>query len=97
MALMALAQQGSQIYGIMGQAGIGIRGVGAAFLDMSRSILTTAATNPYILATAAAVGLFVGVVNSLNDSAKDSAAMAEYARSLGLTKQEIRKIGRAHV
>src|SRR3546814_9404175 len=88
MALMALAQQGSQIYGIMGQAGIGIRGVGAAFLDMSRSILTTAATNPYILATAAAVGLFVGVVNSLNDSAKDSAAMEEYARSLGLTTKE---------
>lgn len=92
MAMMALAQQGSQIYGIMGQAGIGVRGVGAAFLDMSKSIMTAVATNPYLVAGAAAIGLFAGAVNVLNDSVSDSKEMEEYARSLGLSAKEIRNL-----
>lgn len=92
MAFMALIQQGSQIHGIMGQAGIGIRGVGAAFLDMSKSILVATATNPYLLAGAAAIGLFAGAVKLLQNAANDSVDMKQYAASLGLTAKEIRNL-----
>lgn len=97
MAFMALVQQGSQIYGIMGQAGVGVRAVGAAFLDMSKSILIATATNPYLLAGAAIIGTFAGAVSLLNREANDGAPMQDYLKSLGLTAEEIKKLDNATV
>jgi hypothetical protein len=92
MMLMAVAQQGSQIYGIMGQAGIGIRGVGAAFVEMSKKIMLATARNPYLLATAAAITAVAGAIKLLQGSANSSSDMEAYAKSLGLTAKEIRNL-----
>lgn len=92
MAFMALLQQGSQIYGIMGQAGVGLRGVGAAFLSMSGSILLAAATNPIILGIAATVGVLVAAVKGLQSVANDGGPVEAYAKSLGLTAKEIKQL-----
>lgn len=92
MAFMALLQQGSQISMIMSQAGVGIKGVAAAFLTMSKSMLVAAATNPYLLAFAAAAGAAAFAVRALNKSANESADMKAYAASLGLTAKEIRQL-----
>lgn len=92
MAMMAIVQQGSQIYGIMGQAGVGIKAVGAAFLTMSKSILLATATNPYLLAGAAAIGAFAGAVKLLQNAANSRVDMKAYAESIGLTTKEIRNL-----
>lgn len=97
LGLTALVQQGSQIGGIMSQAGIGVRGVGAAFLTMSSNILVAVATNPILLGLTATIGLFAGAVSLLNDAASESAGVEEYAKSLGLTKDEIEELGGATV
>jgi len=92
MAMMAVLQQGAQIQMIMSQSGVGIRAVGAAFVDMSKKILITAATNPYLLAIGATIGLFAGAVKALQNAANSGTDMKEYAKSLGLTTKEIRNL-----
>lgn len=92
MGLMALVQQGTQIQGVMSQAGIGIRGVATAFGDMSKSVLRSVATNPILLGIAATVATLAGAVRMLQNAANSSADMEEYARSLGLTAEEIREL-----
>lgn len=92
MGMMALMQQGAQIQGIMNQAGIGIRGVGAAFVGMSKSILLATLTNPYLLAAAAAITVVAGSIKLLQNAANQGADMKAYAASLGLTAKEIRHL-----
>lgn len=92
MAMMAVMQQGSQIGGIMMQAGVGIRAVGAAFLSMSKSILIATATNPYLMAGAAAIAAFAGAVKLLQNAANSRVDMKAYAESIGLTTKEIRNL-----
>lgn len=92
MAMMALFQQGTQINGIMSQAGIGIRGVGAAFVQMSKSVLLATLTNPILLGIAAAITVVAGSIKLLQKSANDGADMKAYAASLGLTAREIRNL-----
>lgn len=90
MGFMALMQQGMQIQGIMSQAGIGIRGVGAAFVSMSKSVLLATVTNPILLGIAAAIGVVAGSIALLTSAANKGADMKEYAKSLGLTAKEMR-------
>jgi trimeric autotransporter adhesin len=97
MGLIALLQQGTQIQGVMSQAGVGVRAVGAAFVDMSKTILVAAATNPYLLAIGATIGLFAGAVSLLNKAANESDAVENYAKSLGLTADQIEELGGATV
>lgn len=92
MMLMTLAQQGFQIQGIMAQAGIGIRGVGAAFLDMSKSVLLAAVTNPVLMGIAAAAALAAGSIRMIQSAANEGEDMKAYAASLGLTAKEIRNL-----
>lgn len=92
MAFTALLQQGAQIQGVMSQAGIGIRGVGAAFVDMSRSVLVATATNPYLLAGAAAIMVFVGAVKALQNAANSSVDMKAYASAIGVSAEEMKKL-----
>jgi hypothetical protein len=97
MAFMALMQQGTQIQGIMSQAGVGIREVGSAFVSMTKSVLLAAVTNPVLLGIAAAVGVFAGTVKLLQNAANDGADMKKYAESLGLTAKEIRHLNNVTV
>lgn len=90
MGFMALMQQGMQIQGIMSQAGVGVRAVGAAFISMSKSVLVATLTNPILLGIAAAIGAAAGAVALLTSAANKGADMKEYAKSLGLTAKEIR-------
>lgn len=92
MAMMALFQQGTQISGIMSQAGIGIRGVGAAFAQMSKTVLLATVTNPILLGIAAAIAVVAGSIKLLQNAANDGADMKAYAASLGLTAKEIRNL-----
>lgn len=92
MMLMTVAQQGLQIQGIMSQAGIGIRGVGAAFATMSKGILLATVTNPILLGIAAAIAVVAGSIKLLQNVANDGANMEAYAASLGLTAKEIRNL-----
>lgn len=92
MAFMALLQQGTQISMIMGQAGIGIKGVAAAFLTMSRSVAVAALTNPYLLAFAAAAAAAGLAVRALNKSANEGADLKAYASSIGVSSEEMKKL-----
>lgn len=92
MAFMAMMQQGTQIQGIMSQAGIGIKGVGAAFGTMAKSILLATVTNPILLGIAATIAVVAGSIKLLQNAANDGANMNAYAASLGLTAKEIRNL-----
>ncbi|MEG3089496.1 hypothetical protein [Sphingomonas sp. PB4P5] len=92
MAMMAMMQQGMQIQGIMSQAGIGIRGVGAAFGTMSKAILLATVTNPILMGIAAAITVVAGAIKLLQVAANDGDPMKKYVASLGLTKAEIRNL-----
>ncbi|WP_109808421.1 hypothetical protein [Sphingosinithalassobacter portus] len=92
MVLTTMIQQGSQIYGIMGQAGVGFREVGAAAADMSKKLLLATVANPALMGIAGAAAVAAGAIALLNHAANDDADMKVYAKSLGLTAAEIRKL-----
>lgn len=66
LALMAILQQGGQIQQIMSDAGIGVGGLGKAFLQM------TAKFGPVLLAIAAIGGALKIVQDDLNETGKAS-------------------------
>jgi hypothetical protein len=82
MAFMALIQQGSQIQGIMAQAGIGFRGLAVYVWGL------VAPFAPLIAVAGAAYGALKLVTSSLNSDA----GLKEYAKTLGLTKDEMAKL-----
>jgi len=82
MAMMALFQQGTQISGIMTQAGIGMRGLGAAAWAL------IAPFAPLIAVLAAAYGAFRLITSAI----ENDAGLKNYAKSLGLTKDEMAKL-----
>ncbi len=87
MAMIAIVQQGSQVAGIMSQAEIGIGGlirvIGSA----------VAAMGPYIAILAAAYVALRLFMSEVEDNAK----LDDYAKSLGLTADELKKLGDAHI
>lgn len=93
MGLMAVMQQGTQIQGIMSQAGIGVRGVAGAFASMTKSVLLAAAANPVLWALGAAAAFVAVGFGDLKKSVADDSGMAAYAKSAGLTKAELEKLG----
>lgn len=80
--LVVLAQQGAQIAGIAGQAGVGLgtlaRAAGAMLLPF--------------LPLVAAVGAVVGGLQLLASETEKTAGLEKYARSLGLTSKEIKEL-----
>ena len=86
-------QQGSQIGQIAMQAGVGIGGMARALLGLAASAATTALTNPYLLAAAAAAALAFGAFKMFQSSVKQSGELDKYAASLGLTAKEMEKLG----
>lgn len=93
MAFMAMMQQGAQINGIMSQAGIGIKGVAAAFLAMAGSVAKAALTNPYFLAFAAAATIATGAYKLFQSSVAQSGELDRFRDGLGLTKDELKELG----
>jgi len=80
--MMAFAQQGSQIAGIMGQAQIGVVGLTAA---LGRMML------PWV-PLAAAIGSAYGAFKLFQSEVEDDAGLKAYANSLGLTKKEMKEL-----
>jgi hypothetical protein len=86
-------QQGSQIGGIMAQAGIGVGGLARALLGMASAAAMAVLTNPVLLAAAAAAAAAFIAFKSFQSSVEDSGALKEYAKSLGLTSKEMKDLG----
>lgn len=86
-------QQGSQIGGIMAQAGIGVGGLTRALLGMASAAAMAVLTNPLLLAAAAAAGAAFIAFKSFQSSVEDTGALKEYAKSLGLTAKEMEDLG----
>ncbi len=88
-AMMALMQQGSQIAGIMMQAGIGVRGLVG---EIGGMIGRFAAAHPILVAVGVAAAVTAGALKLISSSFDDQGGEA-YARSLGLTNKEMKKLG----
>lgn len=93
MALTALAQQGAQVSGIAMQTGVGVRGIAAAFGSMAKSALLAAVASPILWAAGAAAAFAAVAFGDLKDNVEDDSGMAAYAKSVGLTKAELEKLG----
>lgn len=93
MALTALAQQGAQVSGIAMQTGVGVRGIASAFGSMAKSALLAAVASPILWAVGAAAGFAVVGFSDLKKSVDGDSGMAAYAKSVGLTKAELEKLG----
>lgn len=93
MALTALAQQGAQVSGIAMQTGVGVRGIASAFGSMAKSALLAAVSSPILWAAGAAAAFAAVAFNDLKSSVDDDSGMAAYAKSVGLTKAELEKLG----
>jgi hypothetical protein len=90
--LTVFLQQGSQIGGIMSQAGIGVMGLTRALLGMAGAAAMAVATNPLLLGLAVAVGTAYGAFKLFQSQIDDSGALKDYANSLGLTKDEMKEL-----
>lgn len=86
-------QQGSQIGGIMAQAGLGVGGLARALLGMASAAAMAVLTNPILLAAAAAAGAAFIAFKSFQSSVEDTGVLKEYASSLGLTAKEMKDLG----
>ena len=86
-------QQGSQIGGIMAQAGLGVGGLTKALLGMASAAAMAVLTNPLLLAAAAAAAAAFIAFKSFQSSVEDTGALKEYANSLGLTAKEMKELG----
>ncbi|QEH80826.1 hypothetical protein EIK56_22945 [Sphingomonas sp. C8-2] len=88
MAMMALVQQGSQISGIMMQAGIGVRGLAS---EVGGMIGRFALAHPILVGIGVAAGVAAGALKLVANSFDDGGGEA-FARSLGLTEKEMKKL-----
>ena len=86
-------QQGSQIGGIMAQAGLGVGGLTKALLGMASAAAMAVLTNPLLLGLAAAATAAFIAFKSFQSAVEDTGALKEYANSLGLTAKEMKDLG----
>ena len=86
-------QQGSQVGGIMAQAGLGVGGLTKALLGMASAGAMVVLTNPYLLAAAVAATAAYIAFKSFQSSVEESGALKEYAKSLNLTAKEMKDLG----
>ena len=95
--LVAFVQQGAQIAGVMAQAQIGIGGVIRAFGSMAAAATMAIVTNPILLGIAAAAGLAAAAFSVLAGEINKSGEVEAYAKSIGMTAEEIEKAGGAGI
>lgn len=86
-------QQGSQIGGIMAQAGIGVGGLARALLGMASAAAMAVLTNPLLLAAAAAAAAAFIAFKSFQSEIDDTGVLKEYANGLGLVNKEMKDLG----
>lgn len=92
--LTAFIQQGSQISGIMMQAGVG---VGGMTKQLAGAVGRFAMAHPVMLAVAAAAGTGALAFKGFADTLENKAPVDDYIKSLGLTAEEAKKLEGAHV
>lgn len=92
--LTVFMQQGGQIAQIMMMAGIGIGGLGRAIGTM---ILNFAKAHPVIAGVTVAAGALVAGMKLIGNQANETAALDKYARSLGLTDEEMKRLSSTSV
>lgn len=94
--LMAFVQQGSQIGGIMGQAGIGVGGLVRALGGMVGGLVKVAGAslvaNPLVAGLAVVIGTAVGAMKLFQSELNNKAPADEFIKTLGLTKDEIKEL-----
>lgn len=90
--LQILAQQGTQIAGIMMQAGVGVMALTRAVLGLAAAGVAAALTNPILLGIAAAATLAYAAFKSFQMTVKSTGELDAYANSLGLTNEEMKKL-----
>lgn len=86
-------QQGTQVAGIMQQAGMGVGGFAKEIVKMGAAAAGALLVNPIFLAIAAAAGVAYVAFQDFNDEVKKSGELDRYAASLGLTAEEMKKLG----
>ena len=83
-------QQGAQIGSVMADAGVGVGGmvkqIGGLMVDFLKA-------HPIILGLTVAVGAAYAAFELFQSSVKESGELKEYANSLGLTAEEMKKLG----
>lgn len=92
--LIAFIQQGSQISGVLAQAGVGVGGMIKQLGGMTLGFL---AAHPALVAVAVAAGAGTLAFKGFADTLEDKAPVDDYIKSLGLTADEAKKLEDAHV
>lgn len=90
--LMVFAQQGTQIAGIMGQAGLSVRGLAVEIAGMTGRVVAAVALNPAFLAFAAAAGTAFVAFKDFQAQVGKTGELEKFQRSLGLTKKELKEL-----
>jgi hypothetical protein len=90
--LQILAQQGTQIAGIMMQAGVGVMALARAVVGLAAAGVAAALTNPILLGIAAAATLAYAALKSFQATVKSTGELDAYANSLGLTTEEMKQL-----
>lgn len=86
-------QQGTQVAGIMQQAGLGVGGFAKEIAKMTAAAAGALLVNPIFLAIAAAAGVAYVAFQDFNSEVKKSGELDRYAAGLGLTAEEMKKLG----
>jgi hypothetical protein len=86
-------QQGTQIGGIMQQAGLGVGGFAKEILKMAGTATAALALNPVFLAIAAAAGVAYVAFKDFQSEVDKGGKLKDYAAGLGLTADEMKKLG----
>lgn len=92
--LTVFLQQGSQIGQIMMQSGVGIGGM---VKSVGQLVGRLALANPYITAAVVAAGALTLGMRELGQSLNEEADLENYAKSLGLTADEMKELSSTNV
>jgi hypothetical protein len=90
--MMVFAQQGTQIAGIMGQAGLSVRGLAVEIAAMTGRVAAAVAMNPYFLAFAAAAGTAFVAFKDFQAEVGKTGELEKFQASLGLTRKELKEL-----
>lgn len=85
-------QQGSQIAGIMMQAGLSVRAFATEVAALTARVAAAVALNPAFLAFAAAAGTAFVAFKDFQAQVGKTGELEKFQRSLGLTKKELKEL-----
>jgi hypothetical protein len=85
-------QQGSQIAGIMMQAGLSVRAFATEVAALTARVVAAVALNPAFLAFAAAAGTAFVAFKDFQAQVGKTGELEKFQKSLGLTKKELKEL-----